>query len=261
MKLKYVAGVVGMLCLAGTAHADSFFNGGFESGTTGGWTTGGGYRALIGNNDLTPSQFLPGGSLYSDGGSRGAVIDSSYVDPHLGSLIGSTIYSGSYAYRAEDTSTGGYGTAISQKVNNYTDSQIVFAWKAVLENGGHEENDSAVMKLTLVDDTTGQLLVSRTYNAGYSGSGVDSRFLNDTNTGLFYTPTWQVETLSINSSLSGHSFTLSLLAADCSPTAHTGYAYLDGFGAALPVPEPETYGMLLAGLGLVGVVARRKKSA
>jgi hypothetical protein len=27
-----------------------------------------------------------------------------------------------------------------------------------------------------------------------------------------------------------------------------------------PVPEPETYGMLLAGLGLIGVVARRRKA-
>jgi hypothetical protein len=30
---------------------------------------------------------------------------------------------------------------------------------------------------------------------------------------------------------------------------------------AAPVPEPETYGMLLGGLGLLGVVARRKKMA
>lgn len=30
---------------------------------------------------------------------------------------------------------------------------------------------------------------------------------------------------------------------------------------AAPVPEPETYGMLLAGLGLLGVVARRKRAA
>ncbi|HEX5345046.1 MAG TPA: FxDxF family PEP-CTERM protein [Duganella sp.] len=27
------------------------------------------------------------------------------------------------------------------------------------------------------------------------------------------------------------------------------------------VPEPETYGMLLAGLGLIGVAARRRRSA
>jgi hypothetical protein len=259
MKLKYVAGVMGMLMLAGAAHADSFANGGFENGTTAGWTTGGGYRGSVYNADLTPAQLLPGGSLNSDSGNRGAVIDGSYIDPVLGALIGSTVYSGNYAYRAEDTWSGGYGTAISQKVDNYTDTQIVFAWKAVLENGGHAEDESAVMKLTLTDNTTGQLLVSRTYNAGYSGAGVDTRFQTEAN--LFYTPEWQVETLSIDKSLSGHSFTLSLLAADCNPTAHTGYAYLDGFGAALPVPEPETYGMMLAGLGLLGVVARRRKQA
>ncbi|MFP5394090.1 MAG: FxDxF family PEP-CTERM protein, partial [Gammaproteobacteria bacterium] len=28
-----------------------------------------------------------------------------------------------------------------------------------------------------------------------------------------------------------------------------------------PVPEPETYGMMLAGLGLVGYLARRRKTA
>ena len=36
------------------------------------------------------------------------------------------------------------------------------------------------------------------------------------------------------------------------------------FGGAVmlnPVPEPETYGMLLAGLGVVGLLARRRKAA
>ncbi|WP_229633520.1 PEP-CTERM sorting domain-containing protein [Duganella qianjiadongensis] len=32
-------------------------------------------------------------------------------------------------------------------------------------------------------------------------------------------------------------------------------------GVAAPVPEPETYAMLLAGLALVGVIARRRRSA
>lgn len=33
------------------------------------------------------------------------------------------------------------------------------------------------------------------------------------------------------------------------------------FGTVVAVPEPETYAMLLAGLGLMGFIARRKKSA
>ncbi|WP_348696938.1 choice-of-anchor C family protein [Duganella fentianensis] len=48
----------------------------------------------------------------------------------------------------------------------------------------------------------------------------------------------------------------------------SGFAGNGAYGVALDnvkvtaaVPEPETYGMLLAGLGLVGLVARRKKQA
>ena len=29
----------------------------------------------------------------------------------------------------------------------------------------------------------------------------------------------------------------------------------------IPIPEPETYAMLLAGLGLLGFIARRRKTA
>jgi hypothetical protein len=39
---------------------------------------------------------------------------------------------------------------------------------------------------------------------------------------------------------------------------------IDGFQAAAfvsTIPEPETYAMLLAGLGLIGTMVRRKKSA
>jgi choice-of-anchor A domain-containing protein len=40
-----------------------------------------------------------------------------------------------------------------------------------------------------------------------------------------------------------------------------GEIHLAPFDGVLPVPEPETYGMLLAGLALVGMAARRRQAA
>lgn len=39
----------------------------------------------------------------------------------------------------------------------------------------------------------------------------------------------------------------------------TEQAFLLSFGTPLPISEPETYTMLLAGLGLLGFMARRRK--
>lgn len=57
------------------------------------------------------------------------------------------------------------------------------------------------------------------------------------------------------------------LADWCQPASHCGMGsfyqvHLSGVDSAVvttPVPEPETYAMLLAGLGLLGVMARRRK--
>jgi hypothetical protein len=251
------------LALSSTgALAASFVNGSFEDGTASGWTTGTGYRGSTPNSSLIPSNVLPGGSLYTGPGTRSGVVGTDYVDPNVGAALGSTVYSGNYAFRAEDTTSGGYASAISQTVTNYTDSSIFFAWKAVLENGGHTADESALLRITLRDDTTGTDLVTRTYNAGATGGGVDNRFSSQGD--LFYTASWQIEEFNIDAMLSGHTFTLSLLAADCEPTGHTGYAYLDGFGAVLPppptgVPEPASLGLF--GLGLLGLGFVRRRTA
>ena len=242
------------------AGAAGFTNGGFETGDASGWTQGGGYRGGVYNNNLDPADFVPG-----DGGSRSSIIAAGTVDPVVGAALGTTVLNGNYSYRVQDTTYGGYASVLQQRVNGYSDANIYFAWKAVLE-GAHGTNDSATMIIKLTDLTTNTDLITRQYNAASSGGGVDPRFslAND----YFYTPKWQVEQLGIDQSLFGHDFLLSVLAADCQPTGHRGYVYIDGFGSVTPpgsaVPEPATWAMMIAGFGGAGVAlrsSRRRRSA
>lgn len=252
-KFVTLAGAAVLAMTTGTAQAQGFVNGGFEYGTTSGWETGGGSRTGQAN-PLNPANF------FGSPTTRSAVINSSYVDPNLGSLLGSTVYSGNFGYRVEDTVSGGFASAIRQTVTNYTDSNIFFAWKAVLENGGHVASQSATMVITLRDLTTNTDVIRREYNAGAGGGGVDTRFSQQGN--LFYTPNWQIEQLSIDSSLLGHDFLLTVLGADCQPAGHEGYLYLDGFGAVAPsgaVPEPTTWAMMIGGMGAIAGSLRRRR--
>ena len=257
MKSGLFAGVAVLAMLgAGSAAADGFVNGGFESGDITGWTQGGGFRGGVDNANLSPDYFNGGGGI-NDGG-RGAVL-TNHVDPNVGAALGSTVHSGTYSYRAENTVSGGFATYIQQQVDNYTDANIFFAWKSVLL-GAHGPTDAATMIIRLTDLTTGTDVITREYNAADDGSGIDGRFslLN----GNYYTPDWQVEQLAIDRSLTGHDFLLTVLGADCAPTAHHGYVYLDGFGAAPPtgaVPEPGTWALLITGFGAVGMVMRRRR--
>jgi hypothetical protein len=254
---KKIAVMMGLLAATmQTAYAGDFANGGFEGGNAGGWTTGQGERHAI-NTDLSPQQYLPGGIHYEGAATRSEIISAGTVDSVIGADLGSTVNEGAYSYRIEDLNSGYGASAISQSVTNYTSANIAFTWKAVLENGGHEDLGSSALFITLRDDTTGTNLISRFYNAGDGGGGVDSRF--STSGDYFYTPQWQLEELEIDATRQGHDFTLSLLLVDCDYGAHLGYAYLDGFGTTAPVPEPSSYAMMLLGLAGIGYAARKRK--
>jgi hypothetical protein len=211
----------------------SFNNGDFESGNSNGWIVGGGLRTKILSSKIQPQDYLPGGSLYNASvAKKHSSIVSTGNDPSLENLMPKIVHRGKYAWRVEDTTKGGFASVLSQQINNYFCLNIYFAWLAVLENGGHDAGNSSVMIIELKDATVGDTLLLRRYDAGTNSNGVDKRFQRKD--AFFYTPSWQIEHLSIDSSRTGHNFTLTVLAADCRPNGHKGYVYIDSFGGVAP---------------------------
>lgn len=114
---------------------------------------------------------------------------------------------------------------------------------AKFENGNVVSLKSVVDNSNMIDNT------ANTYPIQYDG----------------FTPMLNVTGI-LNASLTTH--TLKIVVADTGDHFLDSAAFISGLkagtatgggGITAPIPEPETYAMLLAGLGLLGVVARRRK--
>lgn len=69
-----------------------------------------------------------------------------------------------------------------------------------------------------------------------------------------------ITTLASSAIIAGGSYTLVVTGTSLGAAAYTGIVALQNLTNTVPpVPEPETYAMLLAGLGMLGFIARRRQ--
>jgi PEP-CTERM motif len=257
--MKKVIALTASLAFSMSASAASFLNGGFEDGNLGSWENGGRNRAGTNNSALTAAYFLGNTS------SQVSVVGPGN-DPRVGANLNS-VFAGNFSARIGDTITGGNGGAIAQTVVNYTASTLNFSWAAVVEPQ-HDLEDSPIFGVRVIDVTAANAVVYNVSFLAASGASTAGLFRTSTvNSSYLYAP-WQ--SVSVNTTV-GNTYRIELFAADCEPTGHLGYAYLDGFGSVTGgggdngntggngnVPLPGTVALLA--LGLAGVALRRKQA-
>jgi choice-of-anchor A domain-containing protein len=249
--------------------------GSFASTTTtiGKQSKANGYSLVVGGNIVSGLTTLNGGKYYA-GGKVAAILSSGTKSKTSPVSFAST----SAALKAESVS-----------LNALTDTGTVSKTKSgtldfkTSGSGAQIFDVSATTLETSFNYSLGSLAKGSTVILNVSGSTADFGILNNFSGFKGYNVLFNFEDASsVNMALGAGTFYGNILATKATLTGVTGT--IDGnvavnnwnsilkvnsgygFSATLPtvaaaVPEPETYAMLFAGLGLIGFIARKRKAA
>lgn len=248
-----------------------FTNGGFESGDFTGWTQSNGI-----NNGLTLPEPFTGASinLGAGGAFRGEVVTTGAVD-----LVGAPItlpFAGKFTARVNNAATGGIANGIAQQDTitaadrDPSDNKlhVRFAYAVVLEDPSHDHENQPFFYLSVRNVTKSTVLFEDFSFAGQTGTQFQPV---PNNTDYLYL-NWKQADIVVPDADEGDVIEVYLLASDCEPQGHAGYAYLDGFGSRVVVPPGKVVtpvptmgeisllalGLLLAGAGASTLRRRRR---
>jgi len=260
--------VAGVVFLAASPAYAIFQNGGFETGNFTGWTQAAGInQGLSGTAPFTSADL----NIGAGGTFRSTVVGATpdarapqLVFPRVGSFT---------ALLNHPTAAGGILNSISQQdaiTNADRDANdnllhVRFSYAAVLLDSGHSDNQrpfffvrvrNITKSTTLYEDFTYEQQPGKTFIAGTSG--------------YRYTQFQNIDVVVPDADL-GDTLEIEALASDCSPTAHPGYVYLDGFGSAVvgpggptgpvDVPTLSEWGLILLALGIGAITLYTQRRA
>jgi hypothetical protein len=250
---------IAALALAATPAWAIFNNGGFEANNFTGWTqTAGQNNGLTGSPPFTSASLniTPGGSF------RGFIRTTGFTDPRAPTLV--LPRAGTFTAQVNhETNAGGLMSSIAQQdvitnadrdVNDNL-LHVRFSYAAVLNDPGHSPAQQPFFFVRLRNITKSTTLYEDFTYSNQPGK----TFLIGTG-GYKYTAFSNVDIVVPDADL-GETLEIQALASDCSPTAHAGYVYLDGFGSAVvgtptgpvDVPTLSEWALILLSLGLGGV--------